>query len=139
MASGISSWLLNRLGIETVRTGTAIYSSAAGGFSFDVADACSGLRSLLAMTALTAAYAYLTQRTFVCRWLLFLSAVPLAMAGNIVRVLTIALVAEGLGMDTAMRVYHDYSGFLVFIVAVLLMLGVGELLRKLSPAAEDEA
>ena len=138
-ASGVSTWLLNGLGIETARTGTAVYSSAAGGFSFDVADACSGLRSLLAMTALTAAYAYLTQQTLLRRWLLFPSAVPLAIAGYVTRVLTVAIVAETMGMQVAMRIYHDYSGFLVFIVAVLMMLGLGELIRKVPSRAKAEA
>jgi exosortase len=130
--------MLNGLGIETVRTGTAIYSSAAGGFSFDVADACSGLRSLLAMTALTAAYAYLTQQTPLRRWLLFLAAIPLAIAGNVVRVLTIAIVAETIGMETAMSLYHDYSGLLVFFVAVVLMLGLAAALRRMPLATEEQ-
>ena len=77
--------LLNGLGIEAQRSGSAIYSTAAGGFNFDVADPCSGLRSLLAMTALTAVYAYLTQKTLVKQWILFLSSIP-AIIGNIARI-----------------------------------------------------
>ncbi|MFC1453316.1 exosortase/archaeosortase family protein [Verrucomicrobiota bacterium] len=128
-AGGMATFLLNGLGIATVRQGTAIYSSAAGGFNLDVADACSGLRSMLAMTALTAAYAYLTQDSLVKKWLLFAGAVPLAIAGNVARVVTIAVVAGQFGEEAALRIYHDYSGYIVFAVAVLLMMGLGRVLK----------
>ena len=130
LATTISSGMLNGIGIEAVRRGTAIYSTAAGGFSFDVADACSGLHSLLAMTALTCVYAYFTQNKLWKGIILFLASAPLAVAGNIFRVLTIGIVAETIGMDTAMGLYHDYSGYLVFAAAILLMIALGELLKK---------
>jgi exosortase len=129
VASEAATALLNGLGIAAVRTGTIIRSAAGGGFNLDIADPCSGLRSLLAMTALTAVYAYVTQETQGRRWVLFLAAVPLAMAGNVARILTIALVAQRWGQDAAVRVYHDYSGLIVFVVAILLMVGFGELLK----------
>lgn len=129
IASSVATWLLNGFGIPAHRIGTAIYSQAGGGFCFDVADACSGLRSLLAMTALTAVYAYLTQRSLARKIVLFLLSAPLAMAGNIFRILAIGLVAQVFSMERALGLYHDYSGFLVFAVAILLMVWVGELLR----------
>ena len=129
LASSISTDLLNGLGIGAVRSGTIIHSLAAGGFNFDVADACSGLRSLLAMTALTAVYAYQTQKKLWQQWMLFVAAIPLAIVGNIFRILTIALVAQGFGQERAMTMYHYLSGFLVFAVAILLMIGLGELLK----------
>lgn len=121
--------ILNGLGIPAERSGSAIYSLAAGGFSFDVADPCSGLRSLLAMTALTAVYAYLTQRTLVRKWLLFLSCIPLAIVGNMARILTVALVAQAFGQELAVGIYHDYSGYVVFAVAIALMVGLGAVLN----------
>ena len=136
IASTISTALLNGLGIAATQSGTAIYSAAGGGFNFDVADACSGLRSLLAMTALTAVYAYLTQERQWRKWVLFLCAVPLAMLGNIIRIVTIALIAVGFGVELAMKVYHNLSGFIVFAVAILVMTGIGRLLRAIPPASE---
>jgi len=128
LASSVSTELLNGLGIAAIQSGTAIYSSAGGGFSFDVADACSGLRSILAMTALTAAYAYLTQEGMLRKWTLFLCAVPLAILGNIARIVTIAIVAVSFGAEAATKVYHDFSAFIVFPVAILLMVAIGNLL-----------
>jgi exosortase len=125
----ITTGILNGLGIAAERSGSAIHSLAAGGFSFDVADPCSGLRSLLAMTALTAVYAYLTQKTLLKKWLLFLASIPLAIIGNMARITTVALVAEAFGQQLALGIYHDYSGYVVFTVAITLMVGLGSLLN----------
>jgi exosortase len=125
----ISTTVLNGLGIEAQRSGSAIYSTAAGGFNFDVADPCSGIRSLLAMTALTAVYAYATQKTLLKKWILFLASIPLAIVGNIARIVTIALVAEAFGQKVATGLYHDYSGYIFFPVAIGLMVGIGSLLN----------
>ncbi len=127
-ATIISTSMLNGLGIAAERSGSAIYSMAAGGFSFDVADPCSGIRSLLALTALTAVYAYFTQKTLLRKWLLFLSAIPLAIVGNIARIVVVAIVAEAFGEQLALGLFHDYSGYVVFSVAIGLMLGVGAML-----------
>ncbi len=123
----ISSWLLNTMGIASERAGTAIICSH-GTFSLDVADPCSGLRSLLAMTAITAVYAYFTQKTLIRQWLLFLCAIPLAVIGNVGRITTVAVSARAFGSDFAMLV-HDYSGFIVFAVGIICMIGIGGLLN----------
>lgn len=129
LATVVATGMLNGLGIAAERSGSAIYSMAAGGFSFDVADPCSGIKSLLAMTALTAVYAYFTQKTLWKQWVLFLSSIPLAIIGNIARITTVALVAEAFGEKMALGLYHDYSGYVVFSVAIALMIGVGTLLN----------
>lgn len=120
--------LLNGFGIEAGRQGTAILipSMPTG---MDVADPCSGLRSLLAMTALTAVYAYFTQKTFIKKWILFLASIPLAVIGNIARIVTIAFVAEALGAKPALGLYHDYSGYILFAAAITAMVVVGGLLN----------
>lgn len=125
ITAAASSVLLNGVGVPVVREGTALHALAGTGFNLDVADPCSGLRSLFAMTALTAAYAYLTVRGRLRQTLLFLLAVPLAVLGNTARILSIALVARFFGSEAATGFYHDYSGYVVFLVAVLLMVQAG--------------
>jgi exosortase len=122
--------VLNGIGIKALRDGTAIYSSAGNGFNFDVADPCSGIRSLLALTALTAVYAVLTQRRLVAKWAVFILAVPVAILANVFRIITIALVAEGFGTQHALNFYHDYSGYLVFVLAVLILMAVSKVVSK---------
>lgn len=129
-ASTLSTGILNGLGIATFRTGTAIHSAVEGGFSFEVADPCSGLRSVLAMTALAAAYAHFFQHGRLRQWALFLAAFPLAVAGNIVRIVMIGVVAQQLGQQHATGFYHNYSGYVFFISASALMVGVAAMINR---------
>ncbi len=129
ISTTVSTSLLNGLGIATERIGTGIHVKAGAGLLLDVAQPCSGLHYLLAMVALTTAYAFFTQRSPVKRAILCVSAVPLAMAGNVVRITLIALVGICFGAKLALGFYHDYSGYVVFLTASLLMLGIGNLLE----------
>jgi exosortase len=129
MASSLACVFLHGAGIEAVRRGTVVLSNAGGGFQFDVADACSGLRSLTVMTALAAPYAYLTLTGFWRRMFLFCMSVPLAMLANALRIFSLGAVAEWLGMDLAMMLYHDLSGYLVFFLSLLLLIGTGSLIQ----------
>ena len=128
-AAKTATAFLNGVGIAAARSGSAIYSAAGGGFSFDIADACSGLRSLLAMMALGAAYAVFTQPTALKKWALFLLSIPIAVLSNVVRIVTIGIVAQIFGQQRALTVYHDYSGYLLFSAATLMVIGAGRLLQ----------
>ena len=142
LASGTALGVLKGFGIEAVQRGTAIISQGAHPFQIDVAEPCSGLRSFFALTALTAAYAWFSQPTWTRRALLFVCAPPLAVLGNVVRVLTICLVAAYADPDFALGFYHDYSGYVVFIVAISAMVAVGEVITRLfsrRPPAGPEA
>ncbi len=132
-ATSASVTILHGLGIDVVQSGSAIRSFSPMGterWGVDVANPCSGLRSLLAMTALTAVYAYATQKTLLKKWLLFLSSIPLAIAGNVVRIVGIGLIAEAFGEKVAVGLIHEYSGYVVFIVAILLMVSLGRALNN---------
>ena len=56
---------------------------------------------------------------------MYLSAVPIAIAGTTIRIVTVALVGAAGSTDLALTVYHDYSGFVVFVAAVFLMMSAG--------------
>ena len=120
---------LQGVGLDVVRQGTMLTSST-GSFAIDVAEPCSGMRSLFAMMALAAGYAYFTQPTWIRRGLLFVLSIPIAIAGNVVRVLSIVAVAATCSSDFATGFYHDYSGYVVFLVAVSLMVVTGGLITK---------
>lgn len=128
LSTKMATSMLNGIGIEAVRSGTAILipSMPTG---MDVADPCSGLRSLLAMTALTAVYAYFTQKTILKKWILFMSSIPLAVIGNIARIVTIAVVSEAIGGKLALGLYHDYSGYILFTASITAMVAIGGLLN----------
>ena len=129
LAVSVGYSVLCGVGVDVVREGTMLLSPS-GVFSVDVAEPCSGMRSLFAMMALTAGYAYFTQPTWLRRGILFALAIPIAVLGNVMRILTIVLVAATCSADFAMGFYHDYSGYVVFLVAILLMVATGGLITK---------
>ena len=129
LATGSAYAILKGLGASVVRTGTML-AATDGSFAIDVAEPCSGLRSIFALMALTAGYAYFNQPTWFRRGLLFALSVPLAIVGNMTRVLTICLVGTCASPSFATGFYHDYSGYVVFIVAILLMVACGEVINK---------
>lgn len=132
LASSAAYGVLRGFGADVIRQGTVI-GAADGAFNIDIAAPCSGLRSIFALMALTAGYAYFNQPTWLRRALLFALSVPLAVIGNVVRILTICLVANYCSHDFATGFYHDYSGYVVFVVAILLMLAASELISHASP------
>ena len=126
VATSMAYGLLNGLGIECERVGTQLMGPF---FRLNVDAPCSGLRSLLAMTALSAVYAYYTQKSFVAKWLLFLASIPIAVAGNIGRIISIALVSITAGQQFGTGLHHDWSGYVLFALAISLMIGFGKLLQ----------
>ncbi len=126
VASTLGQSVLQGMGIECQRVGTQLISPY---FQLNVEAPCSGLRSLLAMTALTAVYAYFTQPTFIKKWALFLFSIPIAVAGNIGRIISIALVSITAGQEIGTGLHHDWSGYVLFTVAISMMVGVGKLLQ----------
>jgi exosortase len=96
--------------------------------ALEVADPCSGIRSLVMLTALASLYGYLTLHQQWKKWLLFALAAPLAVAANVVRITTVAMIEKAFGTGPALTVYHDWSGFIVFAVAVVLLVSVSLLM-----------
>ena len=129
LAVSIAAGTLQGCGVEIVRQGTML-ASPTGVFAIDIAEPCSGLRSLFAMMALTAGYAYFTQPTWFRRGLLFALSIPIAILGNVSRIFSIVIVAATCSADFATGFYHDYSGYIVFLVAILLMVVTGGLITK---------
>jgi exosortase len=93
------------LGIDVVRDGTKLISGS-GKFEYEVAAACAGLRSLIATVGLATIYAFLVFPKFWKRAVLILSAFPLAVVGNVFRMLTIVIAAE-LGGQQAGAYVHE--------------------------------
>jgi exosortase len=141
--SKLSTFALNGIGLATVQVGTSIQSAldpmshlAAGQrFKVDVADPCSGLRSLFALTMVTALYGYFTMKSGWNHFVLFVCAVPLAILGNLARILMLTVGILVLGSKVAIgsletpSFYHMFSGFFVFIVALGGMLLIAAILN----------
>jgi exosortase/archaeosortase family protein len=87
-----------------------------------IAHGCSGIRSLMALLMISAAWAYVARIALWKRVLLFLSAIPLAIIGNALRVISIFVIAENGDPEWAAGTWHDWSGLLLFYPFSLMML-----------------
>ncbi|WP_309387790.1 exosortase [Cerasicoccus frondis] len=126
-----STALAHGIGIEVIRNGTHLIAPD-GAFNYDVEPACSGIRSLVALTALTVLVGYCCFRTWWRRGLLLVVAFPFAYLGNVLRIFTIILAAEWISQDAGLLV-HEWFGFIVFVVVLGLALATVSALEKWLP------
>lgn len=138
--------ILNLLGVPVVLVGTGILSApdaaqhlATGQkFAVDVANPCSGIRSLFALMMVGALFAHFTLKGAWRKWILFLCTPPLAIAGNLARILMLTIGTVAFGSEFALGKnplehpswFHMLAGYLVFIVALLGMMGIGSLVSR---------
>ncbi|MDQ5980173.1 MAG: hypothetical protein QG602_3148 [Verrucomicrobiota bacterium] len=123
------SWRLAHLvGIDVIRNGTQLMSPD-GGFSYDVAAACSGMRSLTALAALSLLLGYLNFRSWGVRTLVGLLCFPFAFVGNVVRIFAVIVMAEWRGQAAGVKT-HDVMGFGVFVIVLGLVQLTVWLLQK---------
>ncbi len=120
--------LSSLIGVQVATEGTGI-RSLDGTFNFDIAEGCSGIRSLMAMITLSALYVHFTQRAAWKQWVIFGSSIVFALIGNIGRVFSVVVVAKFINEKIAGGLYHDYSGFVFFPIAVGAMVGFAKLLN----------
>lgn len=125
----VTTVLLNGLGVSVRQVGTAIVSQGQTPFQLDVADPCSGIRSLVALFVGTAAYGMFALHGVWRRWALFLSSVPIAFLGNILRLLLTAMTCRLAGQATGM-VLHDNALFIVAPIYALAVFGLADLLKR---------
>jgi exosortase len=107
------------LGLDVTIVGNAVTLPNA---DLVIGAQCSGINSLITLTALMALAAYLLEGPLFSRILLVLLAAPLAILGNILRVASLLFVARAYGAQAAFTYYHDYSGIAFFLLVLLFML-----------------
>lgn len=109
-------------GVETRVVGTTILPVSGDWKPLDIATGCSGIRSLMALLMISAAWAYVAKIKIWQKAILFGSALPLAIIGNALRVTSIFVIAEYGNAEWAAGTWHDWSGLLLFYPFSLLLL-----------------
>ncbi len=109
-------------GVETLVQGNQIASVHGGWEPLEIAKGCSGIRSLMALLMISGAWACLVEMAWWKRAVLFLSAFPLAILGNSLRVTSIFVIAEYGDAKWARQTWHDWSGLLLFYPFSLMLL-----------------
>ncbi len=131
----------NLLGMNVIREGTLLFNSQRT-YQYEVAAACSGVRSLIAIFALSTIYGFMNFKQGWKRLLFMASTVPLALLGNIIRLMAIILAAEVSGQSAGDYV-HESSIFslLPYLPAIAGMLVLGRALQAhpLQPASRVDS
>ena len=95
----------------------------------EVADACSGLRSLMSLVTLAVAMAFLIHNDFWKRTILILSALPVAIITNMLRVIVTGFLAHHIGKAAAEGFFHEFAGMAVFVLAMLTLYLISKVQR----------
>jgi exosortase len=144
LMSNLAYHVLNFLGAHCTQVGTAVVSAPdyvhgikqGEKFGVDVADPCSGIRSLFALTMFSALYAYFILQKTWQKWVLFACSPALAIFGNLTRIVMLSLGSLYFGSQFAIGTndepswFHEAAGFAVFFVAVGGMIGIGWILER---------
>lgn len=121
----LAQFICKLCGVDTYASGATIYSTSDHWKPLTVDEACSGIRSLMALTMISAAWAYIARMSLWKRALLLASALPIAILGNGLRVASIFIIAEYGNYEFAEKTWHDHSGLLLFYpISLLLMMGL---------------
>lgn len=116
------------LDMGVIRKGTMLFN-AQQTYRFDVAAACSGIHSLTAMLLLSVTFAFLNFHSPWRRILLISSAIPLAILGNVLRLITVIVVSDTLGQAAGVKIENRF-GFVTFLFGLLGVLILGYFLRE---------
>jgi len=125
LASELGELMISAMGIPVLREGNTLKLPSQ---TLDIAEACSGIRSLMTLLFLSLFISYFMDKKVWMRWALLIATVPIAIGANGVRVATTGLLSE---IDTklATGVYHEVEGYIVYIVALLALLAVHRLIN----------
>jgi exosortase len=127
-ATKVSAALIGFLSIPAYREGNMLYFAQT---QLEVAEACSGIRSMISLTMLSVIFVYLTPRGWRVRIVILLSAIPIALAANILRVSGTGVLAHFFGSGVAVGFLHEFSGLAVFAFGIVILYLEYVLLSKL--------
>jgi exosortase len=128
LASKTAATVLPILNVPILREGNVINLPV---MALEVAEACSGIRSLMSLVTLAIIYGYLMERRVAMRWVLVLSAIPISVAANSVRIIGTGLLVQYWDPDKAQGFFHTFSGWLIFVVSLIMLYLLHALLRTI--------
>jgi exosortase len=134
LASRIASDILPVLGVPTLHEGNVIELPI---MKLEVAEACSGIRSLMSLFTLAVFYGYFLEKTTKRRVILALASIPIAVTANVVRIVGTGLCVQYWDPEKALGFFHEFSGWVMFVVSLVCLYLVHRAMRLISPAKAD--
>jgi len=131
MASRMAAAGLEFVQVPVLRDGNVLVLS---NYSLEVVEACSGIRSLLTLIALAVAYGYFAEPRRWMRYVLAFLMIPIALVTNAIRILGAGMLAHRYGPTIAEGFLHGFSGWLIFVSALVLMFLCHWILRRVLKA-----
>jgi len=126
LASRVASVILPIMGVPVLREGNVINLPA---MPLEVAEACSGIRSLMTLVAIAIVYGYLMEKRIWVRWLLALASVPIAVAANSVRIIGTGLLVQYWDPDKAEGYFHASWGWIIFVISLMMIYALHSLIN----------
>ncbi len=132
VATIASTYMIQTVGIPAIADGNVINL---GDSQVGVAEACNGLRNMMLFIAVCTAVAFMIKRSWIEKVIILLSAAPIAVIANLVRITVTAVLHSMSHHDLANTTYHDLAGWFMMPLAVVLLWGELALLRRIFVAA----
>jgi exosortase len=118
LASKAAAVSLPLLGVPVLREGNIIQLPA---MALEVAEACSGIRSLMSLATLAIIYGYLLEPRISIRVILALASIPIAVLANSLRIIGTGLLVQYWDPDKAQGFFHEFSGWVIFVVSLVML------------------
>ena len=134
LASRVAAGLLPLLGVPVLREGNVIVLPS---MPLEVADACSGIRSLMSLGTLAIIYGYLMDRRVMVRVLLALASVPIAVAANSLRIVGTGLLVQYWDPEKAEGFFHAGWGWIIFVISLAALYLLHRLLLAVWPEKDE--
>jgi exosortase len=128
LASRVAEFVLGILGIPVLRDGNILELASQ---KLSVAEACSGIRSLLSLSFLSLVYAYFFDPRVWMRWVLFVLTIPIAIIANSGRVTITGILSEEVSPELAQGFFHILEGWIIFMIALALLLATHLIINRL--------
>jgi exosortase len=130
LASHVASVALPVFGVPVLREGNVIQLPA---IQLEVAEACSGIRSLMTLFSVAVIYGYFAETSIWKRIVLALAALPIAVAANSIRIIGTGICVQYWSPDKALGFFHEFSGWLMFVISTICIYFVHRLLSLVRP------
>lgn len=128
LASRAAAAILPLVGVPVLREGNIIQLPA---MALEVAEACSGIRSLMSLATLAIIYGYLLEPRVSLRVALALASIPIAVIANSARIVGTGLLVQYWDPEKAQGFFHTFSGWLIFVVSLVLLFLTHQALHRL--------